>query len=69
MLAECASLVPRPHPDFITQPWKKFGRRPGSKTPDFSPWLRDKIWVGPGDEAKSVLHYSIQFCKDSESAT
>ena len=20
-------------------------------SPDFSPWLRDKIWKGPGDEA------------------
>ena len=29
------SLVPRPHPDFISQPQ-----------------LRDKIWVGPGDEAR-----------------
>ena len=26
------SLVPRPHPDFISQPWRKIGRRPGSKT-------------------------------------
>jgi len=29
------SLVPRPLPDFISQP----------------PWLRYKIWEGPGDEA------------------
>ena len=26
------SLVPRPHPDFISQPWRKIRRRPGSKT-------------------------------------
>ena len=26
------SLVPRPLPDFISQPWRKIGRRPGSKT-------------------------------------
>ena len=26
------SLVPRPHPDFISQPWRKIGRRPGIKT-------------------------------------
>ena len=26
------SLVPRPLPDFISQPWKKIGRRPGIKT-------------------------------------
>ena len=25
------SLVPRPHPDFISQPWRKIGRRPGIK--------------------------------------
>ena len=25
------SLVPRPLPDFISQPWRKIGRRPGSK--------------------------------------
>ena len=30
------SLIPRPHPDFISQLWTR---------------LRDKIWVGPGDEA------------------
>ena len=33
------SLVSRPHPDFISQPWRKIG-------------LQDKIWVGPGDEAR-----------------
>ena len=34
---------------FISQPWRKI---------DFSPRLRDKIWVGPGDEASvwSVKH-------------
>ena len=32
------SLVPRPLPDFISQPWRK-------------KWLRDKIWEWPGDEA------------------
>ena len=26
------SLVPRPHPDFILQPWRKIGRRPGIKS-------------------------------------
>ena len=26
------SLVPRPLPDFISQPWRKIGRRPGIKT-------------------------------------
>ena len=31
-------LVPRPHPDFISQTW-----------------LRDKIWVGPGDKATVEL--------------
>ena len=36
------SLVPRPLPDFISQPWRKI---------DFSPRLRDKIWEWPG-----VLH-------------
>jgi len=40
------SLVPRPHPDFISQPWRKT---------DFSPRLRDKIWVGPGDEATEFV--------------
>ena len=25
--------------------------------PDFSPWLRDKIWVGPGDEAMVIYMY------------
>ena len=32
--------VPRPLPDFISQPWRKIG-------------LRDKIWEWPGYEAKS----------------
>ena len=27
-----ASLVPRPLPDFILQPWRKIGRRSGIKT-------------------------------------
>ena len=27
-----SSFVPRPLPDFISQPWRKFGRRPGIKT-------------------------------------
>ena len=26
------SLVPRPLPDFISQPWRKIGRRPGTIT-------------------------------------
>jgi len=26
------SLIPRPLPDFISQPWRKIGRRPGIKT-------------------------------------
>ena len=26
------SLVPRPHPDFILQPWRKIRRRPGIKS-------------------------------------
>ena len=26
------SLVPRPLPDFISQPWRKIGRRPGTNT-------------------------------------
>ena len=26
------SLVPRPLPDFILQPWRKLGRRPGTST-------------------------------------
>ena len=26
-----SSLVPRPLPDFISQPWRKIGRRPGIK--------------------------------------
>ena len=40
-----ASLVPRPLPDFILQPWK----------PNFSPRLRDKIWEWPGDEVMTKL--------------
>ena len=28
----CLCLVPRPHPDFISQSWRKIGRRPGIKT-------------------------------------
>ena len=33
---------PQAPPRFISQSWRKI---------DFSPRLRDKIWVGPGDEA------------------
>ena len=42
-IGEWASLVPRPLPDYISQPWRKI---------DFSPWLRDIIWEWPGDEAR-----------------
>ena len=43
------SLLPRPLPDFISQPWRKT---------DFSLQLRDKIWEWPGNEAISLLPYS-----------
>ena len=29
---QLTSLVPRPLPDFISQPWRKIGRRPGTIT-------------------------------------
>ena len=31
-LLQISSLVPKPLPDFISQPWRKIGRRPGIKT-------------------------------------
>ena len=37
------SVVPRPLPGFILQPWRKIGGRF-----DFSPWVRDTIWEWPG---------------------
>ena len=37
------SLVPRPLPDFISQP----------------PRLWDKIWEWPGDEARVVTHHTL----------
>ena len=45
---EPLSLVPRPRPDFISQPWRKI---------NFSPRLRDKIWEWPGDEATTQPRY------------
>ena len=32
-------------------------------SPDFSPWLRDKIWEGPGDEAsqRALTTYSSNY--------
>ena len=62
MQTTIASLFPRPHPDFISQPWRKIGRRPGIKTTlqprngGFGlyvtcPRLRDKIWEWPEDKA------------------
>ena len=39
------SLVPRPLPDFISQPWRKIG-------------LQDKIWEWPGDEARCLLPHA-----------
>ena len=41
-----SSLVPRPLPDFILQPWRKI---------DFSPWLRDNVWEWPADEATNSV--------------
>ena len=50
--------VPRPLPDFISQPWRKIGRRPGikttSRTGNGGLGLQDKIWEWPGDEARSA---------------
>ena len=34
-----SSLIPRPLPDFISQPWRKVGRRPGNIT---------TLWTGNG---------------------
>ena len=56
------SLVPRPLRDFISQPWRKIGRRPGIITTEMVdpvivqsestlPTLQDKIWEWTGDEA------------------
>ena len=68
MLLYC-SLIPRPLPDFISQPWRKIGRRPGiiatSRTgngglgyykpiPPFPVRLQDKIWEWPGYEATNA---------------
>ena len=36
------SLVPRPLPDFILQPWRKIGRRPGIKTTQN--YVTDRKW-------------------------
>ena len=36
------SLVPRPLPDFISQPWRKIGRRPGIKT--MQNYVTDRKW-------------------------
>ena len=40
------SLVPRPLPDCISQPWR------------FFPRLRDKIWEWPGDEVTACMRFS-----------
>ena len=39
------SLIPRPLPDFISQPWRKI----------CGEIVQDKIWKWPGDEANSAL--------------
>ena len=39
-------LRPRPLPDFISQPWRKIGRRPGSKT---------MSWTGNGGLGQYVM--------------
>ena len=57
------SLVPMPLPDFISEPWRKIGKKilshsRGEKSPNFSPQLRDKIWEWPGDEA-TLFAYTL----------
>ena len=61
----CTSFIPWPLPDFILQPWRKIGRSFSrffwvdefleEVSPDFSPWLRDKIWEWPGDESTMAV--------------
>ena len=53
------SLVPRPLPDFISQPWKSIGSRP---SPAFSPQLRHKIWEWLGDEARCLFRSRALDC-------
>ena len=45
------NLVPRPLPDFILQLWRKIRK----ESPNFSPWLQDKIGEWSGDKARVTL--------------
>ena len=40
-----ASLVPRPLPDFISQPWRKIGRWPSGRI--FFFWTHFRLWMTP----------------------
>ena len=41
-MGRISSLVPRPLPDFNSQPWRKIGRRPGIKTTQN--YVTDRKW-------------------------
>ena len=54
------SLVLRPLPDFILQPWRKIGRRPGIKTPEMvdsvsTKRVRVTYWPSPPFPVRDVV--------------
>ena len=50
-IIKLTSLVPRPLQDFISQPWRKIGRRPGIKTmPQTGKWWTRLV------QTESTLH-------------
>ena len=54
-----ASLVPRPLPDFISQPWRKIGRRTGTNDTDWKWWTRQYVmWTRFCNDGKVPTQYT-----------
>ena len=83
-LAECgtSSLVPRPLPDFILQPWRKFCRRPGTITMSQTSYndgnmstqyvvstVTCTVLSGSGSVARSFDHSSISLMETLSHST
>ena len=59
------SLVPRPLPDFILQPWRKIWRRPGIKTTSccaltLTGLSFDCLARHPANCSTALLRYSVE---------
>ena len=65
-LYQHSSLVPRPLPDFISQPWRKIGRRPGTiYVTDRKWWTRSYVmWTRFHNDGNVPTQYAASTPSD-----